>query len=134
MTAMQTARASREAVGSGARGLAPEGERELIARLSETAISVVERDLDRMNWRSKLAAGFKGALIGAGLLALGFAGGRYFDRGGQARALEGAAFMAQIASLNDLRVLQEQCNRTARQQTNGMACDLPPVWVRRTGR
>jgi hypothetical protein len=48
-----------------------------------------------------------------------------------AAAVEGAAFLAQVAALNDARAMADKCRRTQRQEKGGVACDLPPVWVRR---
>ena len=94
----------------------------------EAALLVVEA-----GHRHRPAVARRIAFLDGGQVA-GFAGGRYLDGGGEARGMEGAAFMAQIAALNDPRALQEHCGRTMRQQGNGTTCDLPPVWVRRAGR
>jgi hypothetical protein len=77
-------------------------------------------------WCPKVAAVLKGMVLRAALLAAVYGAASYLE-GDRARMIEGGAFLAQIASLNDLRALQEQCNRTARQQAGRTACDLPTV-------
>jgi hypothetical protein len=51
MTTMEAAAMAASAVKGGARGLSPEGERELIRRVVETVGDGAERHIDRLAWR-----------------------------------------------------------------------------------
>jgi hypothetical protein len=48
VTTFETALAAQQAVGSGARGLTPEGERELIRRVTDAAAESTEREVERI--------------------------------------------------------------------------------------
>lgn len=120
---------------TGARGLTPEGEQDLVRRVSEAAAIGAEREMVRLARRMDLRTGL--ALAAAGLLLAGggYALGRWDAAGaGAARiqALAGAAFFAQVAELNDPTTLRQHCERNAYQQGNAMACALPPIWIKRS--
>jgi hypothetical protein len=71
------------------------------------------------------------AVAGLLLAGAGYGVGRWDGARQGAAAVEGAAFLAQVAALNDARAMADKCRRTQRQEKGGVACDLPPVWVRR---
>ena len=131
LTVMESAETAREAVSGGARGLTPEGEAELIRRVTRAAAATTEREAARFVSRFDFAMGMKLAAAGLLLLGCGYGIGRWDGARQGAHAMEGAAFLGTLAELNDLRTLRQECQRTARRQSGGIACDLPPVWVRR---
>ncbi|GEO42831.1 hypothetical protein SAE02_69790 [Skermanella aerolata] len=131
VTVMQTAETASEAVRGGARGLTPEGEAELIHRVAQAATFATQREADRIVRRSSFTTAAMLAMAGLVLAGAGYGVGRWDGARQGAAALEGATFLAQVAALNDARVLADKCRRTQRQEKGGVACDLPPVWVRR---
>ena len=64
------------------------------------------------------------------LAGAGYAAGQWDSSRVVGTALEGASFMAQLAGLNDPRLLREYCLSHTKAQAGGTACELPPVWVR----
>ena len=50
------------------------------------------------------------------------------------QALAGAAFLAQVAELNDPAALRRHCESNAYQQGSALACALPPIWIKRSTR
>ena len=62
---------------SGARGLTPEGERELIRRVTEAAAESTEREVERIVHRFDLGLAVKGA-VALACFALGGAAGGYW--------------------------------------------------------
>ena len=81
--------------------------------------------------RSGFATAAMLAVAGLLLAGAGYGVGRWDGARQGAAAVEGAAFLAQVAALNDARAMADKCRRTQRQEKGGVACDLPPVWVRR---
>jgi hypothetical protein len=131
LTVMETAEQAREAVRGGARGLTPEGEAELIQRVSQAAVVATQREVARIVRRSSFATAAMLTVAGLLLAGAGYGLGRWDGARQGAAAHEGAVFLAQVAALNDARVMAEKCRRTQRQEKGGIACDLPSVWVRR---
>lgn len=131
ITAVEAAEAAGEAVRGGARGLTPEGEAELIRRVSREVTIATWREASRIASGIGLATAAMLAVAGLLLAGAGYAVGRWDGMRQGAAAVEGAAFLAQVAALNDARALADGCRRTERQEKGGIACDLPPVWVRR---
>ena len=131
VTVMETAEQAREAVRGGARGLTPEGEADLIQRVSQAAVVATQREAARIVRRSGFVTAAMLALAGLLLAGAGYGVGRWDGARQGAAAVEGAVFLAQVAALNDARAMAEKCRRTQRQEKGGVACDLPPVWVRR---
>ncbi len=127
LATFEAAAAAREAAG-GARGLTPDGERELVRRVAEAAAAGAERGVGRLSRRIELRTGLALALAGAALFAGGYALGRR-DGGGRMEGPASAAFVAGIAELNDVGALRRHCERTGYEQTGRRACDLPPVWI-----
>src|SRR3954451_3302430 len=128
VTAVETAETARETC-QGARGLTPEGEAELARRIQET---VEQRVDDRIDFNAariakRIAGGLalKAGAIGVALLLGGFVAGRLTAPDAQAQALEGAAFMAQIAEMNNAQALREHCLKHRVEQKAGTACELP---------
>jgi hypothetical protein len=131
VTVMETAEQAREAVRGGARGLTPEGEADLIQRISQAAVVATQREAARIVRRSGVTTAAMLAVAGLLLAGAGYGVGRWDGARQGAAAVEGAAFLAQVAALNDARAMADKCRRTQRQEKGGVACDLPPVWVRR---
>jgi hypothetical protein len=131
LTVMETAEIASEAVRGGARGLTPEGEADLIQRVSQAAVVATQREAARIVRRSGVTTAAMLAVAGLLLAGAGYGVGRWDGARQGAAAVEGAAFLAQVAALNDARAMADKCRRTQRQEKGGVACDLPPVWVRR---
>jgi hypothetical protein len=131
ITAVETAEMASEAVKGGARGLTPEGEADLIRRVSRAATAATEREAARIVRRSSFTTAAVLAVAGLLMAGVGYVIGRWDGARQGAAAVEGAAFLAQVAALNDARAMADKCRRTQRQEKGGIACDLPPVWVRR---
>jgi hypothetical protein len=131
VTVMETAETASEAVRGGARGLTPEGEADLIQRVSQAAVVATRREAARIVRRSSFVTAAMLAVAGLLLAGAGYGVGRWDGARQGAAAVEGAAFLAQVAALNDARAMADTCRRTQRQEKGGIACDLPPVWVRR---
>ena len=131
VTVMETAETASEAVRGGARGLTPEGEADLIQRVSQAAAVATQREAARIVRRSGITTATMLAMAGLLLAGAGYGVGRWDGARQGAAAVEGAAFLAQVAALNDARAMADMCRRTQRQEKGGIACDLPPVWVRR---
>jgi hypothetical protein len=131
VTVMETAETASEAVRGGARGLTPEGEADLIQRVSQAAAVATQREAARIVRRSGVTTAAMLAVAGLLLAGAGYGVGRWDGARQGAAAVEGAAFLAQVAALNDARAMADKCRRTQRQEKGGVACDLPPVWVRR---
>jgi hypothetical protein len=74
-TAFDTALAAQESVKGGARGLTPEGERELIRRVTDAAAESTEREAERIVRRFDLGLAVKVALALAFFALAGGAGG-----------------------------------------------------------
>jgi hypothetical protein len=128
---METAETAQEAVKGGARGLTPEGEAELIRRVTDAVAENTEREAERVTRRFDLQMEFR---MAAGMLLL--MGSGYFL--GQANAdpartayIESAAFMAQLAEMNDFRSIRDHCIKHTVPQNGGTACELPMVWLKR---
>ena len=131
VTVMETAEQAREAVRGGARGLTPEGEADLIQRVAQAAAVATQREAARIVRRSGVTTAAMLAVAGLLLAGAGYGVGRWDGARQGAAAIEGAAFLAQVAALNDARAMADTCRRTQRREKGGIACDLPPVWVRR---
>lgn len=131
ITVMETAETASEAVRGRARGLTPEGEAELIQRVAQAATVATQREATWILRRSGFTTAAMLAAAGLLLAGAGYGVGRWDGARQGAAAVEGAAFLAQVAALNDARAMADKCRRTQRQENGGVACDLPPVWVRR---
>lgn len=117
-----------------ARGLTPEGERALIDKVGGEVATVAEREVERLVGRADLRRALQFAAAGLVLLSAGYGAGRWDGQRQGAAALEGAAFLAQLAEMNDVRALRVHCQRTGYAQARGTACQLPPVWIARQER
>ena len=121
MTTMEAVSAAREAVKGGARGLTPEGERDLIHRVVETVGVHTEHHVDRLAWRIGFWNTAKLALAGVMLCVAGYGVGR----------VQNGWPSAPVIDLGDQAALRSYCLKHAMAQTGGTACELPMVWVRR---
>jgi hypothetical protein len=128
----EAAETARDTVTDRARGLTPEGESALIERMSREAADATEAKVERPTRRVTLRSMGLFALAGLCLAGIGYGVGRWDGMRQGAHALEGAAFLATVAEMNDLRALRQHCQQHSYQQANGTACNLPPVWIRRT--
>ena len=114
-------------------GLTPEGEQELVRRVSEAAAVGAEREMARLAQRLELRTELALAVAGLLLAAGGYALGRWDGAGSgaaQAAGVQGAGFVAQVAEMNDIAALRRHCERHAYREQGRLACDLPPVWIR----
>lgn len=130
ITVMETAETAQEAVKGGARGLTPEGETELIRRVTDAVAETTEREAERVIRRFDLQMGLR---MAAGMLLLigsGYFLGQANADPARAASIESAAFMAQLAELNDFRAIREHCLKHTVQQNGGTACELPLVWIK----
>lgn len=127
LATFEAAAAAREAAG-GARGLTPDGERELVRRVAEAAAAGAEREMASLARRLDLRTSALLALAALLLLGGGYVFGRW-DGTARAAAGTGASFLASMAELNDPAALRRHCERTAYDHGGGRACTLPPVWV-----
>jgi hypothetical protein len=75
-----------------------------------------------------------GSLAAAVMIAVAFFGGRWWaDELAHARiaGIDGAAFMTQLAEVNDTAALRQYCEQHVTQNEAGwVRCSLPDVWVR----
>ena len=136
--ARETAEAARDAVKDGARGLTREGEAELVLRIQETVERQVADtiDLNATRIAKRIAGGLalKAGAAGIALMVGGLVVGRLTAPDAEARTLEGASFMAQLAEMNDPRALRDHCLKHRVEQKVGAACELPLVWVKLPGK
>jgi hypothetical protein len=132
LATFEAASAAREAAG-GARGLTPDGERDLVRKVTEAAAAGAEREMAslarRIDLRTSALLGFAAVL----LLGGGYAVGRW-DGTARAAGPAGASFLVSMAELNDAAALRRHCERTAYDHAGGRACTLPPVWIAPAGR
>jgi hypothetical protein len=134
LTVHEAAETALATVTDKARGLTPEGEAALIARVSREAADAAEGRVERLVRRLDARSAGLAALSGLLLLGAGYGIGRWDGARVGAAALESAAFLAQLAEMNDVRALREHCRRTGYAQARGTACQLPPVWIARQER
>ena len=132
LATFEAAAAAREAAG-GARGLTPDGERDLVRRVTEAAAAGAEREMASLARRIDLRTSAFLALVALLLLGGGYSLGRWEARVRVARSTN-ATFLTSVAELNDAAVLRRHCEQTAYDHGGGRACTLPPVWVAPSGR
>ncbi len=92
------------------------------------------KHIDRLAWRIGFGNTAKLSILGIALAVGGYLAGQYQASGGETAIRERASFGAQIMALNDPNALREACMKSQRTVAGGVACDLPPVWVRRVAR
>jgi hypothetical protein len=127
LATFEAAFAAREAAG-GARGLTPEGERDLVKKVTEAAAAGAEREMASLARRIDLRTSAVLGLAALLLLGGGFAVGRW-DGTARATGSAGASFLASVAELNDVAALRRHCEQTGYEQAGRKACVLPPVWI-----
>ncbi|MDB5243754.1 MAG: hypothetical protein JWP57_4380 [Spirosoma sp.] len=116
---------------SGARGLTPEGEKNLVARVAGAVRAGAEQAGAQAYRQGRMRTLAVQIGVGVAVLAGGWALG-YWQRGEvRVEAIAGASFVAQLVTLNDPAALRTYCMAHAYQQAGGTACQLPPVWVGR---
>lgn len=112
----------REAVSSGARGLTPQGEADLIQRLSERGIYTLDRSVSRFaagfNLRSAAWSGLVFAVWSAVLVfATLYVSGRMSDR--------------MVVNSSDTAAVNQYCNEHTTRYTDGSArCSMPDLSFR----
>lgn len=134
LTVMETAETAQEAVKGGARGLTPEGETELIQRVTDAVAETTEREAERVVRWFDLQMGLRMAVGMLLLLGSGYFLGQANADPARAAAIESAAFMAQLAEMNDFRSIREYCLKHTIIQKDGTVCELPMVWLRQPSR
>lgn len=112
-----------------AQGLSPEAEEELLARIARDAGAAVDDGMRRIERRCLARMVLLGMLGGGVLLLTGYGAGWWFGTRASVHAVEGAAFLAQLAELNDVSALRRACERTAYRHHDRTACTLPALWV-----
>ena len=127
----------------GARGLTPEGERELIRRVTEAAAESTEREVERIVHRFDLALAVKVATALA-CFALGGAAGGYWLGMKEVQVTErrlAAAFAdgtgtakrrADLMENNDLNAASARCTGNQITVTAVRRACLVPLWLNRT--
>ncbi|GEO42595.1 hypothetical protein SAE02_67430 [Skermanella aerolata] len=131
LTVMETAETAQEAVKGGARGLTPEGEAELIRRVTDAVAETTEREAERVIRRFDLQMGLRMAMGMLLLLGSGYSLGQANADPVPAASIESGAFMAQLAEMNNLRAIRDHCLKHTVPQNGGTACELPMVWLKR---
>ena len=127
MATTEAALAARDAA-AGARSLTPDGERELIQRVSEAAALGTEREMLRLSRRLDVRLAFGLTIAALLLLAIGYTLGRWqldTDRS----TIRNAAFLGRLAELNDMTLLRQHCENSAFQRDGRLACTLPAIWI-----
>ncbi|OYW68311.1 MAG: hypothetical protein B7Z40_03395 [Bosea sp. 12-68-7] len=132
LATFEAASAAREAAG-GARGLTPDGERDLVRKVTEAAAAGAEREMASLARRIDLRTSAFLGLAALLLLGGGYGVGRW-DGTVRAAGTAGASFLASVAELNDAAALRRHCERTAYDYGGGRACTLPPLWIAPAGR
>ena len=89
-TARTTAEAAMEAVLTGARGLTPDGEAELVRKVCETVTESTYAEAGRIANRIASGLALKAGAVGVALLVVGFIGGRLTAPDAEAQAVESA--------------------------------------------
>ena len=140
VTTFETAFAAQESVKGGARGLTPEGERELIRRVTDAAAESTEREAERIVRRLDLGLAVKAAVVLACFALAGGAGGYWLgmrevqvtERRIAAAFTDGtgtAKRWAELMENNDLDAALSRC--TGNQVTviaGRRACSVP-LWL-----
>jgi hypothetical protein len=140
LTAYETALTAQDAVKGGARGLTPEGERELIRRVAEAAAESTEREAERIVRRFDLGMALKVAVAlaffalagGAGGYWLGMRGGQVTERRIAAAFADGAGTARRWADLmenNDLDAALARCTGNQVTVTAGRRACSVPLWL-----
>ena len=140
ITAVETAEMASEAVKGGARGLTPEGEQELIRRVTDAAAESIEREAARIVRHFDLGMVLKVAMALA-LVALAGGGGGYWlgmrevqvtERRIAAAFADGTATAGRWAEMmenNDLNAALARCTGTQVTVTAGRRACLVPLWL-----
>jgi len=140
ITTFETALTAQEAVKDGARGLTPEGERELIRRVTDAAAESTERRAERIVSRLHLGLAVKVAIALAVFALAGGAGGYWLgmkevqvtERRIAAAFADGAATAKRWAELmenNDLNAALARCTGNQVTVTAGRRACLVPLWL-----
>jgi hypothetical protein len=144
VTTFETVLSAQESVHGGARGLTPEGERELIRRVTEAAAGSTEREVERIVHRFDLALAVKGA-VALACFALGGAAGGYWlgikevqvtERRLAAAFSDGAGTAKRWADLmenNDLDAALARCTGDKVVVAAGRRACSVPLWLNGVG-
>ncbi len=121
----------REAAGSGARGLTPKGEDELVQRLRERTAYEAQQAVTRIGRTMRAGVVVTAVAVGGVLASAGFIAGRW-TADERVIGMRDAAFMAQLAEVNGARNLREFCQANPGQvDGDWQTCKLPALWVHR---
>ena len=140
VTTFETALTAQESVKDGARGLTPEGERELIRRVTAAAAESTEREVERIVHRFDLGLAVKGAVALACFALAGGAGGYWLamkevqvtERRIAAAFAGGAGTAKRWAELmesNDLNATLARCTGNQVIVTAGRRACAVPLWL-----
>ncbi|UEM08011.1 hypothetical protein JL101_035770 (plasmid) [Skermanella rosea] len=140
MTIHETAATAQEAVKGGARGLTPQGEAELIRRVTEAAADSTEREVERLVRRFDFGLVVKVAALLVGFTLAGFAGGYFLGRE-DVKVTErrvAAAFAdgpgqakqwLELMESNDIRAALAKCTGGQVTVTGGRRACSVPLWL-----
>jgi hypothetical protein len=140
MTVHETALTAQQAVGSGARGLTPEGERELIRRVTDAAAESTEREAEWIVRRFDLGLAVKVAMALAFFALAGGTGGYWLGMK-EAQVTErriAAAFAdgtgtakrwAELMENNDLNAALSRCTGNQITVIAGRRACSVPLWL-----
>lgn len=140
VTTFETALTAQESVRGGARGLTPDGERELIRRVTEAAAESTEREVERIVHRFDLGLAVKVA-IALTCFALGGGAGGYWlgmkEVQGTERRLAAAIAdgtgtarrWAELMENNDLNAALARCTGNQVTVTAGRRACSVPLWL-----
>ena len=140
VTTFETALTAQESVHGGARGLTPEGERELIRRVTEAATGSTEREVERIVHRFDLALAVKIAVALACFALSGAVGGYWLgvkevqvtERRLAAAFADGTATAKRWADLmenNDLDAALARCTGNQITVNAGRRACSVPLWL-----
>jgi hypothetical protein len=102
-----------------------------VRRVTDTVAETTEREAERVIRRLDLQMGVRMAVGMLLLLGSGYSLGQANADPARVASIESAAFMAQLAEINDFRTIRDYCMKNATPQNGGTACQLPMVWLKR---
>jgi hypothetical protein len=138
VTTFETALTAQESVKDAARGLTPEGERELIRRVTDAAAASTEREAERIVRRFDLGLAVKVAIALAVFALAGAAGGYWLgmkevqvtERRITAAFADGTAKRwAELMENNDLNAALARCSGNQVIVTAGRRACAVPLWL-----
>ena len=129
VAAFEAATTARDVVGTSARGLTPQGEAELIRRVTAASAQAAGQEATAVADATLKRYGGRAAALMVAMFIAGLGLGRWWGVSGAGEAMTSASFVAQVAALNNAADLKAACNRTAEKDHGGVICTLPKVWI-----